>query len=108
MLHMVSQTLCKRTALSLSPHLVNVPPANLVFEKCSESVEYRGGRKEKKKNTYWFNGEKAIKILIKRQCSLETNTVNAVFSVFTISNYTVSYIKFKERTAVQTLNMTHS
>lgn len=44
----------------------------------------------RKRRTYWFNGEKAIKILIKRQCSLETNTVNAVFSVFTISNHIVS------------------
>lgn len=43
-LHKVSQTLCKRTAPSSSPCLINVLLANLVSEKCSESVEREQGQ----------------------------------------------------------------
>lgn len=60
MLHKVSQTLCKRTVLSLSPCSINVPLANLASEKCSESVgqlEGREGGREKKeqKKTSWVS-----------------------------------------------------
>lgn len=55
-LHMVNQTLCKRTAPSSSLHLTNAPPANLVFEKCSGSVEHY--RETKAKTNYWFNRKK--------------------------------------------------
>lgn len=47
--HKVSRTLCKRTVLSLSPHSINVLLANLVSEKCSESVGHKEGREGEKR-----------------------------------------------------------
>lgn len=69
MLHTVSQTLCKRTVPSLSLHSINVLLANLVSEKCSESVGCQDGRERKraeeeinlvakeKGDLYWFKVE---------------------------------------------------
>lgn len=49
MLHTASQTLCKRTVLSLSPHSIDVPLANPVSVKCSESVGHKEGREGEQK-----------------------------------------------------------
>ena len=49
MLHMASQTLCKRTVPSFSGHSIDVPPANPVSEKCSESVGHKEGREGEQK-----------------------------------------------------------